>query len=83
MLNDTSSIDSTDSSTSKEVLDEVVVSINSDNSNRKRKIHNKDHSSDNQVSSKGRKRVSFLEDQKKLSTTFGNQQINDKYYTNT
>ena len=47
MLNDTSAIDSTDSSTSTDTLDEVVVSINQDNSNRKRKIHNKDHSSDN------------------------------------
>ena len=58
MLNDTSAIDSTDSSISPEVLGEVVASINLDNSKRKRKIHNKDHSSDNQVSSKQRKRVS-------------------------
>ena len=63
MLNYTSAIDSHDSSTSTDVLDKVVVSINQDNSNRKRKIHNKDHSSDNQVSSKQRKRVSFLEDE--------------------
>ena len=46
MLNDTLPLDSTDSSTSTDVLDEVVVSINQPNSNRKRKTH-KDHSSDN------------------------------------
>ena len=40
-----------------------LCQTNSDNSNKKRKIHNKDHSSDNWVSSKQRKRVSFLEDQ--------------------
>ena len=46
MLNDTLPLDSTDSSTSTDVLDEAVVSINQPNSNRKRKTH-KDHSSDN------------------------------------
>ena len=66
MTNDTSTIDSTDSSTLTEVLDEVVVSVNPTNSNRKRNIHNKDHSSDNQVSEKQRKRVSFLEINKTL-----------------
>ena len=63
MLNDTSDIDSTDSSTSTQVSADTVVSINPDNSNRKRKTQNKDHSSDNWVSSKQRKRVSFLQDQ--------------------
>ena len=46
MVNDISAIDSTDNSTSTDVLDEVVVSINQSNSNRKKKIH-KDQSSDN------------------------------------
>ena len=54
MLNDTLPLDSTDSSTSTDVLDEAVLSINQPNSNRKRKTH-KDHSSDNQSSSKQRK----------------------------
>ena len=57
MLNDTLPLDSTDSSTSTDVLDEAVVSINQPNSNRKRKTH-KDHSSDNRSSSKQRKKVS-------------------------
>ena len=62
MLNDTLPLDSTDSSTSTDALDEAVVSINQSNSNRKRKTH-KDYSSDNQSSSKQRKKVSFLQDQ--------------------
>ena len=62
MVNDISAIDSTDSSTSTDILDETVVSINQPNSNRKKKIH-KDHSSDNRAPTKQRKRVSFLEDQ--------------------
>ena len=56
-------IDSADSSTSTEVMDEVVMSVRPNNASRKRKIHNKDHSSDNQSSDKQRKKVSFLEDQ--------------------
>ena len=44
MLNDTLPLDSTDSSTSTDVLDEVVVSIKQPNSNKKRKTH-KDHNS--------------------------------------
>ena len=51
MVNDTSAIDSTDSSTSTDILDEAVVSVNQPNSN----IHKEDHSSDNQSSSKERK----------------------------
>ena len=47
MLNDTLPLDSTDSSTSTDVLDEAVVSINQPNSNRKKKTHKEDHSSDN------------------------------------
>ena len=62
ILNDTLPLDSTDSSTSTFVLDEVVVSFNQSNSNRKRKTH-KDHSSDKQSSSKERKKVSFSPDQ--------------------
>ena len=62
MVNDTLPLDSTDSSTSTDVLDEAVVLINQSNSNRKRKTH-KDHSSDNRSSSKERKKVSFLQDQ--------------------
>ena len=54
MLNDTLPLDSTDSSTSTDVLDEAVVSIKQPNSNRKRKKH-KDHSSDKQSSNKERK----------------------------
>ena len=57
MLNDTLPLDSTDSSTSTDVLDEAVVSINQPNTNRERKTH-KDHSSDNRSSSKQRKKVS-------------------------
>ena len=63
MLNDTLPLDSTDSSTSTDVSDEAVVSINQPNSNRKKKLHKKDHSSDNWSSSKQRKKVSFSEDQ--------------------
>ena len=62
MLNDTLPLDSTDSSTSTDVLDEAVVSINQPNSNRKRKTR-KDHSSNNRSSKKERKKVSFLQDQ--------------------
>ena len=46
MLNETLPLGSTDSSTSTDVLDEAVVSINQPNSNRKRKTH-KDHTSNN------------------------------------
>ena len=53
----------TESSTSTEVLDDVVLSVSPNNLKRKRKICNKDHSSDNQSSDNKRKRVSFLEDQ--------------------
>ena len=62
MLNDTLPLDSTESSTSTDVLDEVVVSFNQPNSNRKRKTH-KDHSSNNRSSNKQRKNVSFSQDQ--------------------
>ena len=47
MLNDTLPLESTDSSTSTDILDEAVVSINQPNSNRKKKTHKEDHSSDN------------------------------------
>ena len=62
MLNDTLPLDLTDSSTSTDVLDEAVVSINRSNSNKKRKTH-KDHSSDNRSSNKQTKKVSFSQDQ--------------------
>ena len=54
MLNETLPLDSTDSSTSTDILDEAVVSINQPNSNRKRKTH-KDHISNNKSSTKQRK----------------------------
>ena len=63
MLNDTSHLDSTDSSTSTDVLDEMVVPINQLKSNRKKKIHKEHHSFDNQSCGKQRKKVSFWEDQ--------------------
>ena len=80
MVNDTLPLDSTDSYTSTDALDEVVVSINQPNSNRKRKTH-KDHSSDNRSSSN--KERKFLTRSTKLSTTFGQQHINDRNYTHT
>ena len=66
MLNEISPLDSTDSSTSTDVLDEAVVSINNPNSNRKRETH-KDHKSNNQSFTKQRKKVSFSQDQQNSS----------------
>ena len=66
MLNEILPLDSTDSSTSTDILDEVVVSINQPNSNRKRKTH-KDHISNKQSSTKERKKVSFSQDQQNSS----------------
>ena len=71
MLNDTLPLDSTDSSTSTDVLDEMVVSIKQPNSNKKRKTL-KDHSSDNQSSNKERKKVSFSQDQQKSPQVLDN-----------
>ena len=62
MLNETFPFDSSDSSTSTDVLDEAVVSTNQSNSNKKRKTH-KDHISNNCSSPKQRKKVSFSQDQ--------------------
>ena len=53
-LNETLALYSTDSSTSTDILDEAVVSINKPNSNRKRKTH-KEHISNNRPSTKQRK----------------------------
>ena len=52
MLNDKLHLDSADSSTSTDVLDEMIVPINQLKSNRKKKIHKEYYSSDNQSSSK-------------------------------
>ena len=59
-LNENLTLDSTNSSTSTDVLDEAV-SINKSNSNRKRKTH-KDHISNKPLSIKQRKKVSFPQD---------------------
>ena len=58
-------LDSTDTSTSTDVVDEVV-SINKSNSNRKRKTH-KDHISNKCSSTKERKKVTFPQDQQNSS----------------
>ena len=65
-FNENLALDSTDSSTSTDVLDEAVVSINKLNSNRKRKTH-KDHISNKHSSTKQRKKVSFAKDQQNSS----------------
>ena len=65
-LNETFTLDSTNSSTSTDVLDEAVVSINKPKSHRKRKTH-KNHISINRSSSKRRNKVSFLQDQQNSS----------------
>ena len=69
-LNENLALDSTDSSTSTDVLDEVV-SINKSNSNRKRKTH-KDHISNKRSSTKQRKKVSFPQDQQNSSELLDN-----------
>ena len=63
-------LDSTDSSTSTDVLDETV-SINKSNSNRKRKGH-KDHFPNKCSSTKQRKQVSFSQDQQNSSEPLDN-----------
>ena len=65
-LNENLALDSTNSSTSADMLDEVVVSMNKSNSNRKRKTH-KDHISNKCSSTKQRKKVSFPQDQQNSS----------------
>ena len=69
-LNENLTLDSTHSSTSTDVLDEVV-SINKSNSNRKRKTH-KDHISNKHSSTKQRKKVSFSQDQQNSSELLDN-----------
>ena len=71
MLNEILSLDSTDSSTSTDVLDQAVVSINQPKLNRKRKVH-KDHNSNNQSSIKERKKVSFSQNQQNSSELLDN-----------
>ena len=61
LLNETFPLDSSASSTSTDVLDEVVVSNNQPNLNRKRKTH-KDHIS-HRLSTKQRKKVTFSQNQ--------------------
>ena len=63
-------LDCTNSSTSTDVLDEVV-SINKSNSNRKRKTH-KDCISNKHSSTKQRKKVSFPQDQQNSSELLDN-----------
>ena len=69
-LNENLTLDSTNSSTSTDVLDEAV-SINKSNSNRKRKSH-KDHISNKHSSTKQRKQVSFPQDQQNSSELLDN-----------
>ena len=71
MLNEILPLDSTDSSTSTDVLDEAVVSINQPKLNRKRKTH-KDHNSNNWSTIKQRKKVSFSQDQPNYSELLDN-----------
>ena len=80
-LNENLTHDSTNSSTSTDILDEVV-SINKSNSNRKRKTH-KDHISNKSSSTKERKKVSFPQDQQNSSELLDNNIINDRNYTYT
>ena len=70
MLNQTFPLDSSESSSFTDVLDEVVISTNQPNSNRKRKTH-KDHIS-NCSSTKQRKKVRFSQDQQNSSELFDN-----------
>ena len=70
-LNGTFALDSTDSSTSKDVLDEAVVSTNKPKSNRKRKTH-KDHISNNCSLTKQRKKVTFSQHQQNSSEVLDN-----------
>ena len=70
MLNETFPLDSSDTSTLTDVLDEAVVSFNQLNSNRKRKTH-KDHIS-HCSSTKQRKKVSFSQDQQNTSELLDN-----------
>ena len=69
-LNENLTLDSTDSSTSTDVLDEAM-SINKSNSNRKRKI-NKDHLSNKCSHIKQRKQVTFPQDQQNSSELLDN-----------
>ena len=69
-LNENLILDSTDSSTSTDILDEAV-SINKSNSNRKRKGH-KDQISNKRSSTKQRKKVSFPQDQQNSSQLLDN-----------
>ena len=64
-LNENLTLDSTDSSTSTDVLDETM-SINNSNSNRKRKS-NKEHLSNKRSHTKQRKEVTFPQDQQNSS----------------
>ena len=64
-------LDSTDSSTSTDILDEAVVSINNPNSNRKRKTH-KDNISNKHSSTKQTKKVTFPQDQQNSSELLDN-----------
>ena len=69
-LNENLTLDSTNSSTSTDVLDETV-SINKSNSNRKRKSH-KEHFSNKCSSTKQRKQVTFPQDQQNSSELLDN-----------
>ena len=64
-------IDFTDSSTSTDVLDEVVVSINKPSSKKERKTH-KDHISNKRSCPKQRKKLSFPQDQQNSSELLDN-----------
>ena len=64
-LNEKLALDSTNSSTCTDVLDEVVL-VNKPNSNRKRKTH-KDHNSNKCSSTKQRKKVTYPQDQQNSS----------------
>ena len=69
-LNENLTLDSTNSSTSTDVVDEVL-SINKSNSNRKRKRH-KDYISNKCSSTKQRKQVTFPQDQQNSSELLDN-----------
>ena len=69
-LNENLALDSTNSSTSTDILDEAV-SINKSNSNRKRKTH-KDHISNKCSFTKQRKKVTFPQDQQNSSELLDN-----------
>ena len=68
-LNETLALDSTDSSTSTDILDEGVVSINKPSSNSKRKTH-KDHISNNHSCHQTKKESKFFARSTKLFRTF-------------